>query len=51
MHGVDKMDTEGNSKEGKLENLKEEGLGGVNEGKKDHDFGLGITSDGGEHLS
>ena len=27
MHGVDKMDTEGNSHEGKLEIWKDEGLG------------------------
>ena len=43
MHEVDKMDTEGNSKERKLESCKEEGFGGggVNEGRKDHGFGLG----------
>ena len=46
MHGVEKMDPERNSQEGKLEIWKGEGLGvgwgeGVNEDRKDHGFGLG----------
>ena len=42
MHGVDKMDKEENSKEG--EKWKEEGFWrGVNEGRKDHGFGLGTS--------
>ena len=41
MHGVDKMDIEGNSQEG-TGNLKEGGIGGgVNEGRKGHGFGFG----------
>ena len=42
MHAVGKMGTEGNSQEGKLEIWKEEGLGWVNEGRKDHGVGLGM---------
>ena len=46
MYGVDKMDTEENSQEGKLEIWKEEELGwdwggGVNVGIKYHSFALG----------
>ena len=43
MHGVDKMDPEGNSQEEK--NLKfgmRRVLGGVNKGGKDHGFGWGM---------
>ena len=42
MHGVDKMDKEGNSQEERLLIWKEKGLGWVvNEGRKDQGFGLG----------
>ena len=43
MHGVDKMDAEGNSQE-RRENWefgRRRDLGGVNDGRKDQGFGLG----------
>ena len=44
MCGVDKMDTEENSQQRKLEIWKEEGLewAGVNEGRINHGFGFAI---------
>ena len=46
MHGVDNMDTEGNSKEGKTGNV-DGGIGmgregRVNEGRKDQSIGMGM---------
>ena len=41
MHGVDKMDTDGNSQEGKTGNLQGRGTE-VTKGRKCHGFGLGM---------